>query len=167
MSNITLGRHSYNNGICKGSANKVIVGNFTSIGECIFDCGFNHNTSFVSTFPFRTLMTGCENVESNIRVNGSINIGSDVWIGDKSIIMSGVTIGDGAIIGGNAVITNNVDAYSMVGGVPARHIKYRYDRKTIDKLLRIAWWNFPDEEIVKIAPLVSSDRIEEFLKMYE
>ncbi len=167
MSNITLGRHSYNNGICKGSANKVIVGNFTSIGECIFDCGFNHNTFFISTFPFKTLMPGCQDLISNIKVKGDIKIGSDCWIGSGAIIMSGVNIGDGAIIAANAVVTHDVDSYSMVGGVPAKLIKMRTHDYVIEKLLRIAWWNFPDKEIVKIAPLLMSDRIEEFLNLYK
>lgn len=69
-----------------------------------------------------------------------VEIGNDVWIGDSAMIMSGVTIGDGAIIGAGALVTKDVEAYSIVGGVPAKVIKMRFDEKTTDLLKKIKWW---------------------------
>ncbi len=76
-------------------------------------------------------------------------IGNDVWIGLNCIIMRGVTVGDGAVIAAGAVVTKNVEPYSIVAGVPARHIKYRFSLEDINALLKIEWWNWPDEEIRK------------------
>lgn len=77
----------------------------------------------------------------------NVVIGNDVWIGSHAIILGGVTIGDGAVIAAGAVVTKNVEPYSIVGGVPAKVIKYRFSKKKIEKLLIIKWWNRPFEEI--------------------
>lgn len=69
-------------------------------------------------------------------------IGSDVWIGANVIIMSGLKIGDGAVIAGGAVVTKDVLPYQIVGGVPARHLKFRFDDETIQRLLAIHWWDY-------------------------
>ncbi|THE11036.1 CatB-related O-acetyltransferase [Bacillus timonensis] len=69
-------------------------------------------------------------------------IGSDVWIGANVTILKGVTIGDGAVIAAGAVVTKDVEPYSIVGGVPAKFIKYRFDEDTIKRLLEIKWWNY-------------------------
>lgn len=74
-------------------------------------------------------------------------IGNDVWIGYEAVIFAGVKIGDGAIIGTRAVVTKDVPPYTVVGGVPAKPIKKRFDDKTIDTLLDIQWWNWSDEKI--------------------
>lgn len=76
-----------------------------------------------------------------------ISIGNDVWIGVDCKIMSGVTIGDGAIIGTGSLVTKDVPPYAVVGGVPARIIKYRFPKDVIDLLLEIKWWNWDDETI--------------------
>ena len=82
-----------------------------------------------------------------------IKIGNDVWIGRRTMIMDGVTIGDGAIIAGGAVVTKDVPPYAVVGGVPAKIIKYKFPQEMIDRLLEIQWWNLPDEEISKVIDL--------------
>lgn len=69
-------------------------------------------------------------------------IGNDVWIGTSAIILNNVTVGDGAIIAAGAVVSQDVEPYSIVGGVPARHIRYRFDKETINKLIKIKWWNY-------------------------
>lgn len=78
-----------------------------------------------------------------------ITIGNDVWIGRHCTIMNGVTIGDGAIVAANATVTKDVPPYAIVGGMPAKVIKYRFSQEIIDRLLEIKWWNLPDEEITK------------------
>lgn len=74
-----------------------------------------------------------------------VNIGHDVWIGEKVIILDGVNIGNGAVIAAGAVVTKDVKPYSVVGGVPARHIKYRFDEETVRILQESQWWNFSEK----------------------
>lgn len=78
-----------------------------------------------------------------------LKIGNDVWIGYEAVILSGVTIGDGAIIGTRAVVTKDVPSYMIVGGVPAKPIRKRFDEETIQKLKEIRWWNWEEERIKK------------------
>lgn len=82
---------------------------------------------------------------------GPIVIGNDVWISYGATILSGVTIGNGAVIGAKAVVTKNVDAYSIVAGNPATHIRYRFDRETINFLEGIAWWEWDIDMLRKNA----------------
>jgi len=86
---------------------------------------------------------------SPIRNNESVEIGNDVWIGANVIILPGVKISDGAILAAGAVVTKNVDPYYIVGGVPAKTIKKRFNDEEIKKMLKIAWWNWPHEIIEK------------------
>lgn len=83
----------------------------------------------------------------------SINIGNDVWIGMRCLILDGVTIGDGAIVAAGAVVTKDVPPYAVVGGVPAKVLKYRFSPDIIARLLEIKWWNLPDEEITRVSDL--------------
>ena len=76
-------------------------------------------------------------------------MGNDVWIGDEAVILSGVTIGDGAIIAARAVVTQDVPPYTIVGGVPARPIRKRYDQASIDQLLALRWWDWPREKLAR------------------
>ena len=76
-------------------------------------------------------------------------IGNDVWIGEYATIIGGVNVGDGAVIATRAVVTKDVPPYAIVGGVPARVIKYRFPAEVREKLLNIKWWNLPDDEITK------------------
>lgn len=76
----------------------------------------------------------------NIQI-GDIIIGNDVWIGYEAVILSGVTIGDGAVIGCRAVVTKDVPPYTIVGGVPAKPIRKRFDEETIKELQKIKWWD--------------------------
>lgn len=71
-----------------------------------------------------------------------VEIGNDVWIGTNAVIMGGVKIGDGAIVAAGAVVTKDVPPYAIVGGVPAKVIKYRFDEATIQELLALQWWNY-------------------------
>ena len=93
-----------------------------------------------------------------------MTIGNDVWIGQSTIILSGVTIGDGAIIGANSLVTKDVKPYAVVGGNPAKLIKYRFDEDTIDKLLKIKWWDWSIDKIIHNRHLLNSD---DFEKLFE
>ncbi len=76
-------------------------------------------------------------------------IGNDVWVGKNASIMAGVKIGDGAVIGAGAVVTKDVPPYAIVGGIPAKVIKYRFNEEQIEELLKIKWWNWSDKQIAE------------------
>ena len=78
---------------------------------------------------------------------GPITVGNDVWIGADSLVLSGVTIGDGAIIGGKSVVTDDVEPYSVVAGVPAEHKKYRFPEDVRERLLELRWWEWDESTI--------------------
>lgn len=155
MLNTTMGRYSY----C-GHDSQVVccnIGAFCSISDHVYIGGPEHPMEWVSTSP----------VFQNVRHSGppkrfarfeidpikTTTIGNDVWIGAKSIVMDGVTIGDGAIVAAGSVVTKDVPPYAIVGGAPAKVIKYRFPPEMIDRLLDIKWWNLPDEDITKALAL--------------
>ena len=86
--------------------------------------------------------------------------GNDVWIGFEAVILSGVTIGDGAVIGTRAVVTKDVPPYTIVGGVPAKPIRKRFSDDVIFELLKMQWWNWPENRIRKNLAAIQSGRIE-------
>ena len=85
--------------------------------------------------------------DSPLRNNKPVEIGNDVWIGANVILLPGVKIGDGAILAAGAVVTKDVEPYAIVGGVPAKLIKYRFSQEKREKLLRIQWWSWDEERI--------------------
>lgn len=142
ISNSTLGDYVYvsDDTIIYNST----IGNFCSIGPKVRIVIGMHPPHFISTFPaFFSVKKQCQ--ETFVQKDfydeiGKVKIGNDVWIGCNAIIMDNVTIGDGAIIAAGAVVTKNVEPYSIVGGVPARLIKKRFSDEEINKLLEIKWW---------------------------
>lgn len=80
-------------------------------------------------------------------------IGSDVWIGSRAMVMDGVKIGDGAIIAAGSVVTKDVPPFAIVGGAPAKLIRYRFSDEVIARLQKIKWWDLPDEEITRVIDL--------------
>ena len=97
----------------------------------------------VSNFPFDDLHWAYPDHS----LSKPITIGSDVWICTRAMILQGVTIGHGAIVAAGAVVTKDIAPYAVAGGVPAQVIRSRFDEKTIAALLRIKWWEWPDEKI--------------------
>lgn len=152
----------------KGS--KLIVGNFCSIANNIQAyLGGNHRTDWVTTYPFghinKNIFTTF-NGEGHPASKGDVIIGNDVWIADNVVIMSGVTIGDGAIIANNSHVVKNVEPYSIVGGNPAKLIRFRFNEEQIKRLLEIKWWNWPDDKINENIPLLCNTDIDIFLNKY-
>jgi acetyltransferase-like isoleucine patch superfamily enzyme len=160
---IELGRHSYAcDPIFRGNMNKVIVGNFSSIATgVIWDSGFNHNYKMVTTFPLKKIWN---ELPSNIKMNGDICVGSDCWICENAMIASGVTIGDGCVIGMNTVVTKDLEPFTVKAG---HKTWLRFPRHTINSLLKIAWWNWDDERILKNAHLLLSEDIDNFIFNHE
>ena len=87
-----------------------------------------------------------------------------MWIGYDAVIMAGVTIGDGAIIGTRAVVTKDVEPYSIVGGVPAKEIRKRFAPDVIERLMELQWWDWQKEQIQKAIPAIQSGDIETLYK---
>ena len=134
---------------------KLKIGKFCSIAcgaKFLFNSA-NHALDSLSTYPFPLFFEEWnlekEKVTEAWDNRGDIVIGNDVWIGYEAVILSGVTIGDGAIIGTRAVVTKDVPPYTIVGGVPAKPIRKRFDEKVIKELLKIKWWDWTEEKIAR------------------
>nr|WP_051204396.1 CatB-related O-acetyltransferase [Butyrivibrio sp. VCD2006] len=144
------------------------IGRFCSINH-LATIGPNHSTDQVTSFilscdPFDCTKGRVEWLKHAVLSKPKIKIGNDVWIGQNASILQGVTIGDGAMIGAGAVVTKDVEPYSIVVGVPARHIRYRFDSKIREKMLEIRWWDW-DIDIIKNR-MEDFYNIEEFVKKY-
>ncbi len=132
---------------------KLKIGKFCSVacGAKFLFTSANHTMKSLSTYPFPIFFEewglAGKDISNAWDNRGDIVIGNDVWIGYEAVILSGVTIGDGAIIGTRAVVTKDVPPYTIVGGVPAKPIRKRFDDETIKKLEEVRWWNWDDEKI--------------------
>jgi acetyltransferase-like isoleucine patch superfamily enzyme len=106
-----------------------------------------HPVNFVSLHPaFYANNKKMKSFADGVFFNESprVTIGNDVWIGEDAVVIGGVRIGDGAVIAARAVVTKDVAPYSVVAGVPAIHKKYRFESETVEKLLRIRWWDLEE-----------------------
>lgn len=155
LTEVTMGRYSY----CgdKTSITNVEIGSFCSIGRDCSIGGGVHPAHMVSTSP--VFLRGRNILRKNYAAHPyspseKVYIGNDVWIGNGVFIKSGVSIGDGAIIGAHAVVTHDIEPYSVVVGVPGKVIKKRFDDETVQKFLKLRWWDWPE------------DRLEEYAKYF-
>lgn len=130
------------------------IGAFCSIGQNVRLGHGEHPLNFLSTSPYLYLDAFGFKTENTPHHNEfwaqeikPVMIGNDVWIGDHVIIKNGITVGNGAVIGAGAVVTKDVPPYAIVAGVPARLIRYRFEKDIIQTLLKTEWWNLPDEDI--------------------
>lgn len=135
---VTVGRHTYgrlNISVFDHSNEKILtIGSFCSIaGNVQFICGGNHYQNRFLNFPIEKKFFD----KTEALSKGEIVIGDDVWIGTNALILSGVTVGQGAIIAAGAVVSKDVPAYSVVAGIPAKVIKYRFTDNMIKKLLEV------------------------------
>ncbi len=145
---------------------RLIMGKFCSIAcgaKFIFNCA-NHTLRSLSTYTFPLFFEEWDLPKSEVVSawdnKGDIVIGNDVWIGYDAVIMAGVRIGDGAIVGTRAVVTKNVEPYSIVGGVTAKEIRKRFAPEVIQKLMEIQWWNWPIEKIQSSIQNIQSGNID-------
>ena len=149
MNKIHVGKYTYGD-IYVASPNtsyEIFIGNLCSIGGNVkFLLGIDHPTNLISTYPFKKTI-----LESGIDAisKGDIIIDDDVWIGENAIILSGVHIGQGAVVAAGAVVTKDVPPYAVVGGVPAKIIKYRFEENVINELLKVDFSKLTWEEIEK------------------
>lgn len=146
---------------------RLIIGKFCSIAcgaKFLFNSA-NHKMASLSTYTFPLFFEEWglekENVAQAWDQKGDIIIGNDVWIGYEAVILSGVTIGDGAVIGCRAVVTKDVPPYTIVGGVPAKPIRKRFDEEIIKELQKIKWWDWPEEKIAGKIPAIQAGDLKE------
>lgn len=149
---------------------KLIIGDYCSIAADVKFILGNHRIDLVTTYPFHDLQryfTHLEVETDDHSSKGDIEIGNDVWIGNSAQIMSGVKIGNGAIIAANAIVNKNVEPYSIVGGNPAKHIKFRIDDPVKrQQMLEIAWWNWSEELIAERINKIMSTDIDSFISEF-
>lgn len=153
---------------------RLIIGKFCAIasGTKFIMCAANHRISSITTYPFNVFggvwKEKTPDHLSQLPFKGDIIVGNDVWIGRESRIMPGVKIGDGSIVGAYSVVTKDVPPYSVIGGNPARLIKRRFEDDLIKMLLKLRWWDFDAEKLVKFLPVLCDpdlDKVKRILKM--
>lgn len=133
----------------------VEIGRFCSIARRVIVAQAEHPTTFVSTHPIVfNPQSGFADDEyfkgvvlrRDFGKDAGVTIGHDVWIGDGAVIRAGVSVGSGAVVGAGAVVVKDVPPYAIVGGVPARVIRFRFSEDIVERLLASAWWNYDIRE---------------------
>lgn len=144
------------------------IGAFCSIAAGVkIILGGEHRIDWVTTYPFNVLWDMGKNIKGHPKTKGDVVIGNDVWIGNDAVILSGVKIEDGAVIGARAAVSVDIPPYSIAVGNPVRIVKKRFDEDTIQRLLKIKWWEWNDDRIGKMLPMLLNNDIESFLKAAE
>lgn len=150
MDTVSIGNYSYGelNITTFNNKSKLCIGNYVSIAQSVtFLLDVEHHMNAISTFPFKVKTLNA--VEAEAFSKGDIIVEDDVWIGYGAIIFSGVTIGQGAVIAAGAIVTKDVPPYAIVGGVPAKVIKYRFSQNIIDKLIKIDFCKLTEDMVRK------------------
>lgn len=172
-----IGEYTY----CSGRLNvipypgsKLKVGKFCSIAPevtILLGGTGDHKMDAASTYPFGSFNDDWPEANNpRNKIAGDVPqydviIGNDVWVGYGATILSGVRIGDGAVIGASAVVTNNVEPYTIVAGNPACLIRKRFDDETIRKLLVMKWWDWPSEKIKRNVNNISDAHVSKLLQI--
>lgn len=165
----SIGAYTYIRKGCRLSPALKSIGRYCSIAPDVKIGDGNHPTTWLSTSPFQwgafpvPLEEPLENSLIFKKPNKTITIGNDVWIGTNVIITPNVKIGDGAVIAAGAVVVKDVEPYSIVGGVPAKLIRYRFKDEIIQKLLKQQWWRFSPQALSGISfdrPELAIDEID-------
>lgn len=178
--NIIVGDYSYyddpidpenfeKNVLYNYGSEKLIIGKFCALATNVkfIMNGANHKLDGISTYPFPVFGQGWETAMDKLMSlpgRGDTVIGNDVWIGYESVIMPGVSIGDGAIIAAKSVVVNDVPAYTVFGGNPARKIKQRFSDLEIETLLQIRWWDWEIEKITRNIPIIMEGNIQALME---
>lgn len=162
----------------------VTIGRYCSFGESIQIGRQNHPVDWVSTSPYFYLPSsnvcgvgedllselGCNTARVYHKPSTSLvrtEIGNDVWIGHGAMIKAGVSIGSGAIVAAGSVVVKDVEPYSIVGGNPARHIRFRIPERLIGRFLDVSWWRFTPKQLMGVdmsLPELAIDQLEALAK---
>lgn len=156
-----------------GEAVQTDIGKFCSVAAHVRINALEHPLERVTTHKityrpneyFRFL--GVDQGFAERRAERRVRIGHDVWIGHGAVILPGVTLGTGAVVGAGAVVTRDVAPYAIVAGVPARVLRPRFAPDIAERLLRLAWWDWPRERLFEAIPDMQALSIEHFLARWE
>lgn len=149
---------------------KLYIGNYCSIGgDVTFMLGGEHHTDTLSTYPFKAKIISPGMKEAGSK--GSIVVKDDVWIGHGAIILSGVTIGQGAVIAAGSVVNKDVPDYAIIGGTPAKIIKYRFSQEIIEKLKKFDYNCLNEASIIKsqnqLYEVINENNIDNIIKVIQ
>ena len=145
----------------------MVAGSFCSIGPRVIMGSGSHPVGYVSTHPIfysdkpPVSLRFCETSELNEQE--PIRLGNDVWIGARTYVKNGINIGSGSIIGAGAVVVKDVQPYAVVGGVPAKLIKWRFSENIREELLKSCWWDLPIDRIKELRSVIASQDTIRFL----
>ncbi len=165
----TIGDFTYGSPDVKtyDSTTRLIIGRYCSFAAKVaILMGGEHRMDLGTTYPFPEIADPwpeTSNITGMTGSKGDIVIGNDVWVGYGATILSGVTIGDGSAIGAGALVTHDIAPFSIVGGNPAKVIRMRFDDHLIARLLKLGWWNWPEEKVRENIQLICSPDIEKLL----
>lgn len=147
------------------NGDRLVIGKFCSIAcgaKFLFTSG-NHTMKSLANYTFPIFFDewglDAKDICRAWDNKGDTVVGNDVWIGYEAVVLSGVTIGDGAVIGARAVVTRDVPPYTVVGGVPARPIRRRFDDATVERLEALRWWDWDEARIQRNIPLIQSGNL--------
>jgi len=146
----SLGDYSYSN--MNTSILRSTIGKYCSIASNVYIGPTSHPLDKISTHPFLFLkcygfIEDDDQTVLKTREGASTHLGNDVWVGQGAVIMPGVNIGDGAVIGAHSAVTKDVEPYSIVMGLPAKHYRYRFEKDIVDELVIIKWWDWEQSKI--------------------
>lgn len=147
------------------NGDRLVIGRFCSIAcgaKFMFTSG-NHSMQSLANYTFPVFFDewglDAKDICDAWENKGDTVIGNDVWIGYEAVIMPGVKIGDGAVIGTRAVVTKDVPPYTIVGGVPAKPIRRRFDDATVEKLEALRWWDWDKDRLKRALPAIQAGDI--------
>lgn len=142
---------------------RLIVGNYSGL-DGTWILGMDHGARRVSWYPHRIHFAMEGNYDDYPVPTGDTIVGSDVWTMENCLILAGVKIGDGAFVAAGAVVTKDVPPYAIVGGNPAKLIRYRFSEEQIAALLEIRWWDWPEDQVRAAVPYLESEDIDAFIE---
>lgn len=161
-----IGEYTYGRPNVFGDEATLKIGKFCSLAmNTTIYLGAEHQTKWVTTYPFFAKFKEASGTSNTTK--GNVVIGNDVWLADGVLVLSGVSIGDGAVVAARSVVTKDVKPYEIVGGNPAKHIKYRFTEDQIDKLLKIKWWDWEIDKIKSNFELILCDDIDRFINKHK
>jgi acetyltransferase-like isoleucine patch superfamily enzyme len=168
---VTMGAHSY--GVpelftFRGDATRLTIGRYVSIAAQVqILLGGNHRVDWLTAYPLRArLQLPGAHMDGHPASNGDIVIGNDVWLGFGCKILSGVEVGDGAVVGAFSVVTKSIRPYAIAVGQPARELRRRFSDEQVAALLRVAWWEWPDDEVRQEVSALCSANVDAFLSRH-